>query len=124
MNKPAVIHPDLLTALSPNFYPSALTIQVGTETASGTGELSVSWANVTGMVAIACRIAPANANERRTEQQVLSVHEWTCDVAQALTGVTTKHRAVVDSVNYDILVVQYDGENPRHSTRLTLKLVT
>jgi hypothetical protein len=127
MNQLGIVHPSMLTALAPAFYPSALTVQASTEVVGPTGSVTFTWANVTGMVALACRLAPVSANETRTPAQVLTVGTWTCDVGQYL-AVTTKHRAVVNGANYDIVAVEYDGQtlpggSPR-STRLTLKVVT
>ena len=124
MNQLGIVHPSMFTSLAPAFYPSLLTIQATTETRSATGAVINTWANVAGMVTVACRLAPASARETRAANQVLTVDTWTCDVAQALAGVTTKQRALVDTVVYDVIGVEYDGENPRHSTRLTLKVVT
>lgn len=121
-----LIHDKMFAALG-NFYPSLLTVQEVVETRSPTGAVITGWADVVDMVELACRIAPQSGTETRTLQQVLTESMQVCVIPLDLPGVTTLHRAVVDGDPFDIVRVDYDGQQlpglRRRSTRLTLKVV-
>jgi hypothetical protein len=119
-----LVHPGLAVALSPAFFPSLLTVQGATETRTPTGAVVTGWGDVAGLVDLPCRIAPQGGQESRTQQQVLTQDVQTCVTPVHLPDVTTKHQAVVDGNAYDIVSVDYDGQNPPRLTRLTLKVVT
>lgn len=129
-NSLGLVHPGMLGALAslpPSFFPSLLTIQSVTETRSPTGAVISGWADVADMTDLPCRIAPVSGSESRTPQQVLTQEVQRCVVPLDLPGVTTKHRAVVDGEPFDIVSVDFDGQqqpgNRRRLTRLTLKVV-
>ena len=120
-NQLGLIHPDMLTRL-PRFYPATCTIQEPT-LVNTYGEVSYTWANVTGMVSIPCRVTPVQQRsaEVSTPEQVYWV-DW---VRIALAGdyeVEPDQRAVVDSVNYDIRGVEHDGNAV--TTYLMCRVVT
>lgn len=119
-NQLGIIHPGMLAAL-PNHYPSTCTIQGATPTQSGTGALSLSWANVTGLVSLPCRLAPINATEVRQATGTFAESTHTIALAGYYAAVVAQ-RAVVGGVAYDIVGVQHDGNGK--STRLLVRLVT
>lgn len=127
-NALGLIHPVMLTALRADFFPSSLTIQGATEGRSASGAVTVSWLPVAGLVNLPCRIAPQSGSENRTPQQILTQDVQTCVVPQPLAGVTTKHRAQVDGRTFDIVSVDFDGQQQpgshRRLTRLTLRVVS
>lgn len=127
-NQLGIVHPALLPWLVPNFFPSLLTIQEATETRSPTGAIVAGWGDVADLVDLPCRAAPQSGGESRTPQQVLTQNVQRCVVPLELAGVTTKHRAVVDGDPFDIVSVDFDGQQlpgeHRRLTRLTLKVVS
>ncbi len=119
-NQLGIIHPGMLAAL-PNHYPATCTIQGATTTQSGTGALSQSWANVTGLVSLPCRLAPVNATEVRQATGTFAEATHTIALAGYYSAIVETQRAVVGGVNYDIVGVQHDGNSK--STRLLVRLV-
>ena len=103
------------------FYPSLCTIQAPTETQDAAGQPIPSWTNLPGHVALSCRMSPTGGGERKTPSQIYSVGVVTINLQEAYPLITTKMRAVVDNVVYDILSVDIDGNNV--STRLTCQVV-
>lgn len=126
-NQLGLVHPQMLTAL-PAFFPSRLTIQAATVGRSPTGAVTTTWANVAGMVDLACRVAPQSGGETRTPERVTTQDVQTCVVPLDLADVTTRQRALVDGEPFDIVSVDYDGQQQpgshRRLTRLTLKVVS
>lgn len=118
-NQLGIIHPGMLAAL-PNHYPATCTIQAKTVTQSATGAPTATWANVGGLVALRCRIAPATANEVRAATGVYAEYTHTIDLAGNYAAVETQ-RAIVAGVAYDIIGVQHDGQGI--STKLLVRLV-
>lgn len=85
-NQLGIVHPNLLTRLTPSFFPSLCTVQSDGATRSASGAaVAPAWANVTGLVDIPCRMAPST----QTDQEVL---------AQA--GIYTEHLSVVALAGY------------------------
>lgn len=127
-NQLGIIHPDMFEALTPNFYPSLLTVQAATVTQSPTGAPIHGWANVVGMTGLSCRIAPAGGAESKTQTQVIAQNTQTCVVPADLPAISVLMRAVVDGETFDIVSIDYDGQqlpgSVRRSTRLTLKVVS
>lgn len=119
-NQLGMIHPSMLTALS-GFYPSLCTIQSATEAQNNIGDVTHTWANLSGHVDLACRIAPASGNEVKQAAQIYAEYTHTIALAGAYTTVTEAMRAIVDGVTYDVVAVQFDGN--RKTTRLLVKLV-
>ena len=124
MNKSPTVHPVMLAALK-RFYPSLCTLRKATETLSDTGQITQTWADLTGFVNLPCRLAPAGGSGESTgPDQVLTVGMYTCDIAILVVGLTTKERATVNGVEYGIVIVSYDGENPPQATKLLLEKIT
>jgi head-tail adaptor len=103
------------------FYSSSCAIQEATETRDAAGQPIKSWGNVTGMTALACRLSPTGGSERKTPTQIYSIATHVIELSGNYPTITTKMRAVISSVNYDILLVESDGT--AMSTRLVCEVV-
>ena len=115
-----IISPRLFTALAA-FYPSTCTIQTATETADTTGQPVKSWTNLTGHVSIDCRLSPIGGSERKASNQVYSVATHVIELTGDYPTITPKMRAVIDSINYDILLVEHD--DCAASTRIVCEVI-
>lgn len=120
--KLGLIHPNMLTDLK-TFYPSLCTLRTPTETVSETGSTTYGYVDTANMVNLPCRLAATSGSETRTQEQILTVGVYVVDIPLYLAGILTTHQIVVDGKTYGIEEVAYDGENPHHSTKLTLKVV-
>lgn len=121
-NQLGIIHPELLSRVQPNFYPSSCTIQEPTETADSYGQPIPSWGNLSGHVGISCRLSPesqASGDELRTQTQIYTVHSWLISFNDYYPLIDETMRAVIDGATYDILQVQHDGNN--QTTRLRVR---
>ncbi len=126
-----LVHKTLLAKLAAaGWYPDSVTIQVNTPTRSGTGDLVEVWANLADHVGLACRMAvnaPAGARGdrsgelRRSDGTVVTAGR-TIALAGNYPTITTEHRAVIDSTNFDILAVESDAQ--ARSTYLLVEAVT
>lgn len=123
-----IIHPKLterLTRTTDGFFPSTGAVQEKTET-NDRGNPSQSWANVAGLDAIRCSIAPArgpsSADERRSESHTYaeSTHEALLDGDYTIASLD--HRFLSEGIAYNILGVEKDSHAA--TTRLFLRLVT
>lgn len=124
--RPSLVHPRMLAWLLWDFFPSSLTIQAGTPSRTPTGAVTTAWADVAGMVDLPCRVAPVSGAENRTPEQITAQEVQRCVAPLYLPAVTTAHRAVIDGEAWDIVSVDYDGQEGaggRNLTRLTLKVV-
>ena len=106
----SIIHPRLLAALQMNFYPSACTVQVATETQNDAGEVLMAWADFAGHVNLPCRIAPVGGREMKRPDMTYTVGSHSIGLAGWYSTIVPKMRAVVSGVNYDILAVEIDGQ--------------
>lgn len=113
-NKRGIVHPDLLTRLTPTFYPSLCTIQSdGASRTSSGAQAAPSWANVTGLVSIPCRMAPAS----QTDREILAAKGLYAESLHvvALAGyystITEKHQVVVDGTAHAVMYVRSDGQS-------------
>lgn len=124
MNQLGIVHPDLLASLQPNHYAGTCTIQQASEAADSYGELIPTWANLADHVDLPCRLAPQQqfSREQRTQAQLYAIHVWIITLAGYYPTITEKMRAVVNSVNYDIELVQFDGN--QQTTHLQVRVVT
>lgn len=121
-NQLGIIHPNMLTRLQPNFYPSSCTIQEATEAADSYGQLIPTWGNLADHVAIRCRIAPnppQSGDEQRMQTQIYTVHSWLISFNGYYPAILETMRAVVDGMTYDIIQVQHDGNDK--TTRLSVR---
>lgn len=121
MKQGTLVHPSWLTRLAPTFFASTATVQRATVTQSSTGAEVRTWANLADHVGLACRIAPATANELRSQAQVFAEYTHTVVLAGYYATVTELDRVVVDSATYEIIGVQFDGND--EMTRLRVRVV-
>lgn len=121
MKQGTLVHPQMLNRLAPTFFASTATVQRATTTQSSTGAALVTWSNLSGHVGLRCRIAPATAQEQRSPGQVFAEYTHTVTVAGYYATVTELDRVVVDSVTYEIVGVQFDGNDAQ--TRLLVRVV-
>lgn len=119
-NQLGTVHPSMLTALS-GFYLSTCTIQQATESQNNIGDVTHTWANLSGHVDLRCRIAPASGNEVKQASQIYAEYTHIVALAGAYTTVTEAMRVIVDGVTYDIVAAQFDGNHK--TTRLLVRLV-
>lgn len=121
----ALIHPKMLEKLA-DFYPAMCTIQSYDDENQNThGQPQPVYANLAGHVDIPCRIAPSpreKSREVKREDMTYSVITHDISLAGDYPNVTSKMRAVVGGVSYDILYPQTDGQS--HTTRLLVEVVT
>ena len=124
MNHLGIVHPGLLASLQPNHYAGTCTIQAQAEAVDSYGELIPSWVTLADHVDLPCRLAPQQqfSREQRTQAQLYAVHVWIITLAGYYPTITEKMRAVVNSVNYDIELVQFDGN--QQTTHLQVRVVT
>ncbi|HRJ41116.1 MAG TPA: head-tail adaptor protein [Caldilineaceae bacterium] len=124
-NNLGIVHPGLLAGLATNFYPSACTIQVATNSRNALGEPIPSWANLAGHVSLACAVAEPPVirdGETETSGQNFVRRRKRVALAGAYTSVTEAHRAVVDGVTYDIEGVSIDSQGK--TTYLDVEVVS
>ena len=118
-NQLGLIHPNMLTRLQPNFYPSSCTIQEATEAADSYGQLIPTWGNLAEHVDLNCRIAPEGGSEQRAQIQVYAIHQWRVALNGYYPTIIETMRAVVDGVTYEIEQVVHDGNDKM--TRLSVR---
>lgn len=123
MNQLGIVHPGLLPKLAPNHYAGTVTIQESSPTNDSAGQEIPNWANLAGHVDLSCRKAPQQqfSREARSQAQIYAVHVWEIAIAGYYPTITEEMRAVVDGINYDIELVQLDGN--RKTTRLQARKV-
>lgn len=124
MTRPSssIVHPQLMEALLPNFFNRRGAIQEPNKTQSTTGQEKQTWADVVGMTAIPCRIAPAGGLERRFQNEAFLDATDTALLSGTFERLTEQMRFVGDKGNvYDILRVEFDSQAV--TTRLTLRTV-
>jgi len=103
------------------FYPDLCTIQKSTEAQDSTGHPAATWSNLADHVGLACRVSPIGGTERKTATQVYSMATHVIELTKAYPSIVTKMRAVVRGWNYDILLVERDGQEA--SSRLVTQVV-
>lgn len=122
MNQLGLIHPDLLTRLTPSFYTSSCTIQTPATTRNAvTNQVSGSPADYAGHVGLACAVAPITARENRQPDQRYATATHHVALAGYYPTITPVMLAVVDGVTYDIEGVEVDSKD--QTTRLFVRLV-
>lgn len=118
-----LIHPDLATALTTSgHFPDTGTVQLRTET-NTKGNPSNAWADISGMVDIACLIAaPISRGVAESRQPAYAERTHLALLAGSYTAIDpTIHRFVSGGVNYDILGAEHDSQGV--TTRLHLREV-
>ncbi len=121
MEQGTLVRPGWLTRLAPTFFASTATVQRATVTQSSTGAEVRSWATLSGHSGLRCRIAPATANEVRSQTQVFAEYTHTVVIAGYYATVTELDRVVVDGSTYEIVGVEFDGND--QMTRLRVRVV-
>ena len=122
----SLIHPRMLSSLEATFYVATCTIQEATETQDAYGQPIPAWANVVGLIDLACSIAPIivatpQDTERRRSDGILEIASHHIAFPEYYSGIEPIMRAVVDSVVYDILAVEHDSHSAM--TRLRVRIV-
>ena len=123
-NSLGIVHPGMLGSLATTFYTSACTIEVATESRTALGEVTRTWANLTGHVNLACSLTvplALRSGETETGEQIFVRRDKRLAFSGAYTSITEKHRAVVDGVTYDIESVTIDSQGK--TTHLGLELI-
>lgn len=122
MTRP-LVDPRMLGKLEA-FFNTTCTIQQVTETRDGAGGVVLTWANVTGLVNLVCRRAPASTartTEMKLESLTYTVNVQTIVIAGYYDTITPKMRAVCDGLTFDVLAVEHDGQT--QMTRLACQIV-
>lgn len=119
-NRMALIHPDMLDSL-PDFYPKTCTIKEPSESQSGSGHVTITYAAIGALTDIACRIAPSIGKEVKQADQTYTIGNFTVVFPEYYVAITEVMRASIDGIEYDILNVAHDAEE--ESTRLLVEIV-
>lgn len=114
-----LIDPRLLANLA-LFFPSYCTVQSVTLSSNTFGEVVETWANVSGIVSVGCRIAPATQVEPKNTELGYAIATHTA-VLKGNYAISPAMRATIDSITYDITGVAYDDQAVQ--TRLDLRRV-
>ncbi|KAA3644555.1 MAG: head-tail adaptor protein [Chloroflexi bacterium] len=109
-----------LTALK-DFFPSAGTVQTSAKTRASSGQQDKTWSNLADHVDIACRVSPAGGREMRKKDQTVATMTHTIALQGHYPSITSQMRFVVESLSYDILLVDHDGQ--KTYTRLKCEVV-
>lgn len=118
-----IVHPELMTRIQPNFYPSLCTIQqdISSER-SGFGEPVPEWVDLPNHVDLPCRISPRSKREVRSEDQAYAEATHTVALNGYYPDIDEAMCAVVDGVTYQIDgSPEHDGN--RKTTRLQVRIV-
>lgn len=103
------------------FYPSRATIQASVPTRTPSGGVASTWADLAGLTAIPCALAPIAGGEMRSSTGTTAETTHTASLQGRYVAITVRHRAVVDGIPYDITAAQTDSHGL--TTRLQLRLV-
>ena len=109
-----------MTTKQADFFPQTCTIQTFNETQSSSGMPINTPADF--LTDIACRIAPTVGKEIKKPDGTYTVGSHVILLAGHYATITTKMVAVIDSITYDILAVEFDAEH--ETTRLPVQVVT
>ncbi len=113
-----LIHPRLMATLEQDFFATYCTIEQAVESQDSMGGVVPTWGTL--FAYLPCRIAPAGGGERRQTNQIVLESTHTI-VISGTYAITSKMRAVVEDVIYDILLVERDSEWTM--TRLNVRIV-
>lgn len=120
MTRP-LMHPNLLTRLRPSFFVTTCTVQANTPSRTSLGEQTDSWANVTGLVDLACSLAPVGVTTQRTPMGIWVNATHRLLLSGYYSTIQTKHSVVIAGTRYAIEGVEHDSQQTM--TRLALRLV-
>lgn len=124
----ALVHPQMLAQLEQaGFFPSSATFYAQASGVDSYGRRNGSWAAVTALSDLACSVnRPSRSRgapqEVRRDDVTITTATHEIVLAGAYPAVTTKMRAVVDGVTYDVLSVVCDAQGA--STVVMAELVT
>lgn len=93
-------------------FVKTCTIQGYTETQDEMGEVIQAWTDVTGLTSLACAISRGDGSvkgEKVMDTMTLTFNPLKVTLFDSYPAITTKHRAVIDSVNYNIMDVYRDS---------------
>jgi len=114
-------HPDMLDRLLV-FFPAACTIKERNEVQDPlTGEITYTWTDLPGHVAMPCSCGPSGGVEVKLPDQTYVVSNYAVALAQYTTAIDETMHAVVDGKVYEILLVQNDSHGSK--TRLLVRKV-
>ena len=130
MRDHGIINPGMLPALEDNFYPETATIHTVTETQDATGQLVPSLGPVVGTYTdLPCRFVPAvlaagvgSGGERRMIDETRLIDLMTVSFNDYYPLITEEMAVVIDTVQYDIMLVDKDGQD--ETSRLRVERVT
>lgn len=103
------------------FFPSSCTVQEATISSSSYGETGRTWGNLSGVVSIACRIAPASQQEPKNVDLEYAVNTHTAVLKGYYNTIKAAMQAIIDGTAYDITGVSFDDQALQ--TRLDLRKV-
>ena len=112
-NQLGIVHPELLTTLTPSFYPSLCTVQSDGASRTSSGAAGTpAWANVTGLVSLPCRMAPATQTDREVMATagIYAVQLHVVALAGYYPTITEKQQALIDGVAHEIMFARHDGQ--------------
>lgn len=111
----------MLAALG-DFFPETCTIQEYSETNDAAHQPIKTWSDLAGHIDLPCRKAPAKGAEYKRPDQTIAVNVNIIEIAGFYNSINVKNRVVLDSTNYDILDVEFDGNSKL--TRLSVEVIT
>lgn len=99
-NQLGIVHPELVSRLQPNFYPTSATIRRKTRVSDGMGGQTETWADV---ATVRCRYAPGGgkAGEQITADRLENASQWTIAFAGA-PDVRDADRVVIGSRTFEV----------------------
>jgi len=119
-NRLSIIHGELLTALA-DFFPTTCTIQDFTTTLDAAHQPIKTWADLAGHIDLPCRKAPDRGGEFKRPDNTFARNVSIIEIAGYYSDIEVINRVVLDTKNYDILLVEYDGSSKL--TRITAEIV-
>lgn len=116
----------MVEALSTGLFSSLVTIQAPDGVFGASGAPSGTYANVAGLVDIRCMAAPLallggeiRDSEMKITPEILTKHPLHCLLEDCFPQITTKHRAILDGVAYDIAGNEQDSQSQMSRLLLT-----
>lgn len=110
-----------LLGLIKDFFPSSCTVQEATISSGSYGETGRTWGNLSGVVSVACRIAPASQQEPKNVDLEYAVNTHTAVLKGYYNTIKAAMQAIIDGTAYDITGVSFDDQALQ--TRLDLRKV-
>jgi head-tail adaptor len=100
-----------------DFFPSTCTVQERTDTQDEFGQPIPAWIDL--HTDIDCRLSPYRGDEIKKPDQTYATDVHIITLNDYYNDITVLMRAIVNSINYDILLVEHDGQN--RLTKLTVE---